>query len=1082
MNSIKKYRIFAIIFIFSLSIFLFFTNDIIADSNERLVLESSTTKVNLYSNLSILNDREKELTISDITSPSTKDKFLPLDLIEQKRGFFSTAKWLRFEIENQSSFNDEWLLEIAFRLIPEVVLYEETENGINELVHTGTNYPFQTRDVNHRNFVFNLPIEQETSKVFYMLIHADGDMYPPIRIWNTNSFLNKTQVEFVLLGMFYGITTVMILYNLFLYFGLRMKSYLFYVLTISSTVIVYLQYNGLGYQYIWPNSPFLNSIINPMFVSFTCIFMLLFTKSFLKTDIHLPHFKTFSYLLISMHSIVIFFLFFSRSIALNLMLISTSSTFLLILATGIISLIRGVRQARFFVLAWSIYLVGIFITLMTIANIIPYHFLTDYAAQISISLEVILLSLALADRINIIREEKVLAEQEVIKNQELVLNSLKQSDELKDEFLAITSHELRTPLYGMIGIAESIHDGVTGEVSFELKKQLSIIIQSGNRLTNLVNDILDFSKLKHHSLQVDLHPTNLFEMVEIVFFICRPLIKNKPIQLINNLPQPLPTVMSDKNRLQQILYNLLGNAIKYSNKGTIEVSAKKIDGRLMIYITDQGIGIPKGQLETIFYPFKQGKNKDESNKTGTGIGLNITKQLVELHGGRLEVDSAVNRGSTFSFSLAIQKNKKVSKNKKNKNVHSFHSMNPTHRHTKNTKAKILVADDEPVNLQLLMNQLTLEGYDVVTASDGKEAIEMIYNHSIDLLILDVMMPKMSGYEVCKQLRKDYSLMELPILMLTAQNQMRDKLLSFEVGANDYLSKPCDKQELLSRVRTLVKMKNLNQELFALNLNLEGKIKDRTKTLKKVNKELSKANFNLKSVTESRRQLLANISHELSNPVTLIHTYLQAIQNNLIEADDDYFKNIVDEKMKRLNRLIEDLSELSILESKKTNLNLEKKRVDNWLDLVFKEQAFDTNQYNRRFITKFNEAEMKDFYILIDEARMNQVFSNIISNAVKNTLDTTGVIELTTHIKHTKNTLVIKISDNGSGIKQEHLPHVFERFYKGTHPTAKNAERGTGLGLAIVKEIIIAHKGTISAKSTLNEGTSFFISLPIYKKD
>ena len=166
------------------------------------------------------------------------------------------------------------------------------------------------------------------------------------------------------------------------------------------------------------------------------------------------------------------------------------------------------------------------------------------------------------------------------------------------------------------------------------------------------------------------------------------------------------------------------------------------------------------------------------------------------------------------------------------------------------RAKILVADDEPVNLQVLMNQLTLEGYEVITASNGEEVLRIIDEQSIELLILDIMMPKMSGYEVCQRLRKKYSLMELPILMLTAKSQVRDKITSFEVGANDYLAKPCDKQELLSRVKTLIRLRSLNQKLITMNLQLEEKVKERTQALEVANDDLTKMNDDLITMAKS----------------------------------------------------------------------------------------------------------------------------------------------------------------------------------------------------------------------------------------
>ena len=262
-TSIKNKLLLAIIIIFSLSIILVFSNHTKAIEDNKVILKSSSTKIDLHQTLYMLVDKKNILTLNDITSPPYENEFHPLNLIQQKGGFFPTAKWLRFEVENEASFDDEWLFEIDFRLIPEITLYEKTSSGIDKIIHTGTNYPFPTREIDHRNFVFNLPIEPGETKTFYVHLHTDGDVHPPLRIWNSTDFLKKTQLEFILLGIFYGITSVMILYNLFLYFAVRMKSYLFYVLTISSTVIVYLQNNGLGYQFFWPNSPYWNAMNPP---------------------------------------------------------------------------------------------------------------------------------------------------------------------------------------------------------------------------------------------------------------------------------------------------------------------------------------------------------------------------------------------------------------------------------------------------------------------------------------------------------------------------------------------------------------------------------------------------------------------------------------------------------------------------------------------------------------------------------------------------------------------------------------------------------------------------------------------------
>src|SRR5699024_4744714 len=178
----------------------------------------------------------------------------------------------------------------------------------------------------------------------------------------------------------------------------------------------------------------------------------------------------------------------------------------------------------------------------------------------------------------------------------------------KNEFLAITSHELRTPLYGMIGIAESLRDGVAGPMKPKVNQQLAMIIASGKRLTELVNDILDFSKLKYQSLNLHVKPVHVNSILQIVLAILNPLLRDKPIMITNRIDDTFPAVLADENRLQQIFYNLLDNAIKFTDKGSITIDAFIENDFLNIKIIDTGSGIPEEQIETIFKPFQQGES------------------------------------------------------------------------------------------------------------------------------------------------------------------------------------------------------------------------------------------------------------------------------------------------------------------------------------------------------------------------------------------------------------------------------------------------------------------------------------------
>ena len=1067
-----------------------FEHEIKKSDDDLLVLQSSAKKANLYPFLYILEDREKALTIDDVVFGEYADKFVHAEQYQQKSGFFATAKWLRIDVHNESG-QEDWLLEFAFSLIDYIKIFSLDGSRLIELEEGGSMFEFGHRKINHRNFIFHLEIDPNQTKTYYILVHAQGDAHPPIHIWNPEDFYVKSQFEFILLGIFYGVASVMVLYNLFLYFSLRMRSYLYYVLATTCAIIANLQNNGLGYQYMWPHSSVWNEMANPIFVSLACVFILMFVRSFLETDRYFPNFKWIAYGLMIFNGMVIgLLIFYERSFALNVMLFSTSSTFIAVLSAAILCLLRGARQARFFIAGWSIYLIGITITIFATGSLLPYTSVAPYAAQIALGIEIVLLSLALADKINIMRAEKEKAEKEARESQALALESLENVNKLKDEFLAVTSHELRTPLNGIIGIAETLRDGAAGQVPENVRNQLSMIVTSGKRLANLVNEILEFVKLKNHELKIAEKPVNLYDITNVVLTICQSLVKGKPVRLLNKISPSTPLVYADENRLQQILYNLVGNAIKYTEAGEIAISSEQTVDFLKIIVSDTGTGIPLGEQKRIFEPFYQGSLAETSDYSGSGIGLSVTKRLVELHGGQLFLKSKVGEGTEISFTLPYAAGEEAALASDRAAAAAPFIYEPISQEVRTAEAaspptksgKILIADDEPVNLQVLKNQLALEGYEVIAVDDGEKAVEYFRHEAYDLLILDIMMPKMSGFEVCQHVRMKFSLMELPIIMLTAKNQVQDITASFEVGANDYLTKPCDKEELLARVKTLVRLRSLNAELLAMNQQLEKKVQERTQALVSANQELKKMNEELVAMTKSRRLLLANIAHELSNPVTFIYAYLQALQNGDILTDDSFYRNLVVDKIKVLNRLIDDLSDLSKLEAGQTNFEFRLAELDSWVKELKKNIEFSVTRGNRTYKEKIkNFQALKSYLCLIDIERMDQVFLNLIHNAIKHTSSADGTITFAAEVDETAREIIFQIQDNGSGIKKENLPHIFERFYRVDASDIKSEDTGTGLGLAIVKEIVNSHKGKIWVESKFQKGTTFYISLSIMKR-
>ncbi|MFG6687775.1 tetratricopeptide repeat protein [Mariniflexile sp. HNIBRBA6329] len=406
-----------------------------------------------------------------------------------------------------------------------------------------------------------------------------------------------------------------------------------------------------------------------------------------------------------------------------------------------------------------------------------------------------------------------------LKQEREVINKLKQVDQLKDQFLANTSHELRTPLNGIIGLSESLKDGAAGKLSPKAIDNLDMIVNSGKRLSNLVNDILDFSKLKNKDLVLSFQPIDMYSITNLVLKVSSALAKDKSLKLINAIPKDIPLVTADENRLQQILYNLIGNAIKFTEKGEVTIHAEESKEMLSISVSDTGIGIPEEKFADIFKSFEQVDGSTEREYGGTGLGLSVTKQLVELHGGTINVNSEVGKGSTFTFTLLLSKTKRhdiASLNGNNsdefiQNIkNELNNEASVNSESQNSNITVLVVDDEPINRRVLQNHLNVAGYKVVEANNGKEALELLQKSNFDLILLDIMMPNMSGYEVCEIIRKTYSPSELPIVLLTAKNRVSDLVAGFNVGANDYLTKPFSKNELLSRIKTHLNLNGIHK--------------------------------------------------------------------------------------------------------------------------------------------------------------------------------------------------------------------------------------------------------------------------------
>jgi signal transduction histidine kinase/ligand-binding sensor domain-containing protein/class 3 adenylate cyclase len=405
-----------------------------------------------------------------------------------------------------------------------------------------------------------------------------------------------------------------------------------------------------------------------------------------------------------------------------------------------------------------------------------------------------------------------------LREQEEIAEHLRQSDRMKDEFLAVISHELRTPLTGIIGLTEAMLAGSSGPLHESVQQGLRLIAGSGRRLASLVNEILDFKKLSHKKLRIQPVAVDVPSLLDVVKSTCQPLIKDKPLVLGVSVQEGLPAVRADSNRLQQILFNLVGNAIKFTDSGQVTLrAALSTEGWVRISVEDTGPGIRPEHVKAIFRPFEQLEDSQTRQEGGSGLGLAITRELVRLHGSELKVESRIGKGSTFFFDLPVAQSDNLATTEvleagtsSLEASDTVVAMTPASQSMEDSQGSILVVDDEAVNRRVICDFLSLAGFSVETAPDGPSALEAVEARSFDLVILDVMMPRMSGYEVCRRLRTRYSAIELPVLLISARREDQDIVAGLEAGANDFVAKPIHRDVLTARVKTLVLLREIDR--------------------------------------------------------------------------------------------------------------------------------------------------------------------------------------------------------------------------------------------------------------------------------
>lgn len=384
----------------------------------------------------------------------------------------------------------------------------------------------------------------------------------------------------------------------------------------------------------------------------------------------------------------------------------------------------------------------------------------------------------------------------------------KEVDMMKTDFITTVSHELRTPLTSVLGFAKIIkkklegtvyaalnqNDKKTERAISQVSENLEIIIAEGKRLTELINDVLDIAKMESGRMEWRLQPVSMDQMLHHAAASTRTLYEQKNLAFSMDIQDNLPTFMGDFDRLIQVMVNLISNAVKFTEQGNIHCTARFEEGELRVSVSDTGIGIPRHEHESVFERFKQSGNTMTDKPKGTGLGLPISREIVEHHGGSIRVESAPGKGSCFTFTLPLHPQPKLEEI--SRLPHRPHADTPSALHGHDAQL-ILVVDDDPSIRAFLQQILEAEGYAVLTAVNGATALELAKRHLPDCITMDLLMPEMDGETAIHLLRQDPMTRDIPIVVISAV------LASAHAESDATLPKPLDEENLVRTVNALV---------------------------------------------------------------------------------------------------------------------------------------------------------------------------------------------------------------------------------------------------------------------------------------
>ena len=743
--------------------------------------DQNTRSLPLGRVMQVLEDPTDALTIAEVSSPAYAAQFKPHDKATLNAGYSRSVFWLKVDLHylaKDPRAPRSWFLELAYPPLNHLDLYQNDGNGAYRLTtRTGSALPFSSREVRQSNYLFKLNFVPDQQETVYLRLQSEGSIQAPLTLWSGTAYLEQQPLRLYVLGAIYGVLLGMLIYNLFIYLSVRDTSYLYYIFYIASFGMYQLSVNGAAVEYFWPNNPWWANAATPFLIGAAALFGSLFARSFLHTAQHSRWINRLLLALVACGAVVMLLsLMTSYALALRL----ATGLALVFTVTIFVAAIKawycGQRVARYFIIAWSAFLLGGVVNTLMVLGYLPNVFLTMYASQIGSAIEVALLSLALADRINAMREQQAQILLDASQKLEVLNQQLARSNRLKDEFLATLTHELRTPMNGVIGSLELMQ---TVPLDDDLAQYQQTAAGSARDMMRMVNGILTLTELQAGRLSAQLHVFSLRGVLDTLRQQFSASAQAKGLAFSIDVADELPDrVVGDADKLIQCLDCLLDNAFKFTHEGAVRlrvVGVPHSDGglRLSFIVTDTGIGFAFLDEATLYQRFFQLDGSMTREYGGMGIGLAICRQLIELLGGRLTHHSEPSKGSRFQLEVEVSPVAPEAKP-------------AADRQRAPQDCAVLLVDDNSIGQLVVRGMLLKLGYRVKNVDSGPSALAALQRGNFDAVVLDI--PE-GGFSLCCQIRALPGCAELPVIALSTSLNVSEREHCHGIGVSDRLAKP-----------------------------------------------------------------------------------------------------------------------------------------------------------------------------------------------------------------------------------------------------------------------------------------------------